>query len=298
MSTESYELYLSYNPDSDEASESFAFLSEVLRRQTKADKTLLNAIGAENVETRIALTNISHSSIHAFLTNVIGKTPNEEIRDKGLTAIWRQFLIDAKEIISRYASMHKKIEKPSDISDLKEEVVNKAQEHDLSSIGIESLSDEDFLEFVKGHNVPVEYLREKQTYKAIYGGREYTINRDFKVSDDDVEEQEKTMKNQQLYLRPKKIIYSGDSQWEFLTRGEVTIKANIEDKQWLGKFQNNLLPTKDYPFPTSVLSVIADITIKENKDGFQKSRHFTITKVNGVVKDLKEIEDAKHGLFE
>ena len=85
--------------------------------------------------------------------------------------------------------------------------------------------------------------------------------------------------NQKVTLVIKKPDLLGDSQWEFKFNGN-TMKAKIEDENWLTKFQNGdfSIQAKD--------SIECDLRIETNDIPASKSEViYTILKVHQILKN-------------
>jgi hypothetical protein len=296
MTNDSYEIYLSYDPEKDNISDSLTFLSEVIKRHEQADAILLDALEAQNAYSKAIMTNIQHSSIKLFISNVISKTHDQNIMESGLKAFWHQFLIQAKEPFLKYTSEHTSLENKTDLQRIKGEVANIAKENNLNPLLIESLSDEKVLDCLKAYSVPSECLSPTQQYTATCNGRTFAIRKDFKVNEDLIKENPRNFYNQELFLIPRKTVYKGDSKWEFVyPKGGQAMKAKLNDKEWLEKFQNNQLSAREFPYPTTVLHVIGDVSITQDSIGSRKEVEVNIKKVYGVVNDYSHKEITSQG---
>lgn len=282
-----YELYLSYDPVNDDLANSLTALSKIISNQNKADRIMLSGLTSTEVTSRIVLENIKYDSIHLFVSNLVRETREDEIRDKGLLAYWNQFLIEVRKPFLEYASKHLTLEKKEDLAILRGEAVRAAKASNINSLPIETLSDEQIADCLASYSMPAENMGLNQTYKAICNGEEYTINRNFKVTEDRKAEilggSEQTLENQTVYIRPKKVIYEGEGMWEFHASNGKTVSGKIMDLDWLEKFQNNRLRQDEYPFPNKILKATADIIIKYDGSNFQKAPVYHIKRVVGPI---------------
>ena len=280
-----YELCLSYNPEQDNISDSFIFLAKVIKGQAKSDNILISGIENKDIHSEIILTDIQHSSIRTILANTLRNTKEEAIQEKGLTALWRQFLIEAKTPFLEYASSHENLESRQDLLSLKQQLASIARANNINPLPIEGLSDDQIYNCLEGYAVPSEHLGQNQSYTARCNGRDYVINRNFNPTREALGEIEETHQNQNIFLKPRKICYTGDSMWEFTVQNGSTVKGKILDKDWLSDFQNNRLSHNKYPFPTTLISVNADVVIKYDAAG---SRKETTVYVKNIL-DVSEI---------
>lgn len=104
-----YELYLSYDPETDDVATSFEFLSKILSSQSKVDRILVGGF-EDGILSRMVLEDLQKSSIRVLIKNVIKNTKEEDIKAKGLLAFINQFLIEARQEFLDYASKHSTLE--------------------------------------------------------------------------------------------------------------------------------------------------------------------------------------------
>lgn len=281
-----FEYRLTYNPDTDDLAASLSFLSKVVEGQSEADKIMLEAVEAQPLVTRVTLQDLQYSSIRLFLRNVIRNTKNEDIQDRGLLAVWRQFLIEAKGPVLDYVNSHETLESYSDLQELKGRTVEIAKKADLTTVNLEGMADDRFIDYIENHSLPAERLNQRQTLTATYDGKKYEINKKFRISSDVRSEVLKGhvehFRGVKLVLKPKHLYYEGQSMWEFHTRHGRSVTAKIMDHVWLSNFQHNRLHSSEFPFPALFLTVLADITVTSDASNTKKSRTFDIVKVLGI----------------
>lgn len=152
------------------------------------------------------------------------------------------------------------------------------------------MSEEQIAHCLAGYSVPPE-LGPKQEIVAKCGGKEFRLNRNFKVTPERIQDLlshgEEIFPDQIAFLKPKKPVYDGEGMWEFqnISNGK-TIKAKILDENWLNRFQNNELdPVTEFPYPQSILKVMADFIVRYDEAGLLKREEPTmlIKKVYGPV---------------
>lgn len=292
-SRSTYELYVSYDPDTDDLAASLDFLSKVVSNQSKADKIMARGMG-EGLSTKIVLEDIKKSSIRLFIDNVIRETGEDQIRDKGVRAIWHQFLIESRKVYLEYASKHHTLEKRQDLKDIKQKVVKIAQDNKINPIPLEGLSDEQIAKCLADYSVP-SGLGENQEFKAVCMGKEYILTK-FKITAEQItdilNDESQTLKDQTVYLKPKTAVYEGDGMWDFhIANVPGTYKGKILHEDWLYNFQHGNLDSSEYPFPGKVLEVRADIIVKFDEANFRKGIVFHIHEVLGLRSnnDIKQI---------
>jgi len=282
-----YQLYLSYHPETDNLSSSLAFLSKIVNNQSKADSIIVSGLEIDAIKPKIVLEDIQYSSIKLIVTNTFCNTKEEEILDKGMVAYWNQFLLEVRKPFLEYASKNKTLKSKEDLEKLKTEAVDVAKKHNVNPVPIQGLSDEQMVDCIAAYSVPAEYLGSAQTYQAICNGKTYTLDRDFSVSSSNkdriLDGGEKIFKDQTLYLKPKKLFYEGESMWEFQNQEGNKVNGKIQDADWLNRFQNNELAASEYPFPSVILKVLADITIQLDHSQFSTGQSCIIKKVYGPV---------------
>lgn len=282
----SYELYVSYDPDRDDLSASLEFLSKVVGNQAKADKIMSQGLEI-GLSTKIVLDDIKKSSIRLFLVNVVANTNEANIKDKGAIAYWNQFLVEVRKPFLDYATKHETLEKRDDLKLIRQQAAQIAKENNVNSVPIEGMSDEQVAECLANYSVP-SGLGPQQSYKAICNGQEYDVNKKFKVTPDQIatvlDQGEHTFKDQIVYLKPKTAVYEGDGMWDFYeSSGGKVIKGKILDEDWLRKFQEQGLSPDEYPFPGTILKAQADIVTKFDESNFRKGETYLIKKVFGPV---------------
>lgn len=283
---EVYELYVSYSAETDDLAASFEFLSKVVSNQNKADKFMLQGLEA-GLSTKITLNDIQKSSIRLFLINLITNTDENQIRDKGAVAYLNQFLIEVRKPFLKYAATHETLDSRDDLKNLRKAAIEIAQRNNVSSIQIEGMSDAQMAEHLANYSLPAG-LSHNQTYKAKCAGEEFVLNRNFRVTQDQIskvlDEKEEILTGQLVYLKPKTAVYEGNGMWEFHeSKSGKVVKGKILHESWLEDFQKGTMPHSEYPYPGTILKVIADIIIKFDESNFRKSEAYMITHVYGPV---------------
>jgi len=297
LSEITYQLYVSYDPDVDDLASSLEFLSKVVSNQSKADKIMAQGMEA-GLSTKIILDDIQKSSIKLFLINTIKNTEEDQIREKGIKAYWHQFLVDVRKPFLDYVSNHETLEKRDDLIELRNQAVQIARDNNINPVPIEGMPDEQIAKCLADYSVPPG-LGPKQSFKAICGGQEFSVNKNFSVTSDQVvtvlEGKEQTLINQTVFLKPKTAVYEGDGMWDFHVPNSTSIvKGKILHEEWLHRFQQGNLKPAEYPFPGTILKARADITVKFDESNFRKGETYQIKEIFGPVSQ----DDIEQGNFD
>jgi len=286
LSENTYQLYVSYDPDADDLASSLEFLSKVVSNQSRADKIMAHGMEA-GLSTKIILDDIQKSSIRLFLINSVKNTDEAQIRDKGAKAFWHQFLVEVRKPFLDYASNHETLEQREDLVELRNQAVRIAQDNNINPVPIEGMPDEQIAKCLADYSVP-SGLGPNQSFKAICGDQEFSVNKNFKVTSDQVvavlEGKEQTLFNQTVYLKPKTAVYEGDGMWDFhVPNSSGTVKGKILHDEWLQRFQQGNLKPAEYPFPGTILKARADIIVKFDESNFRRGEMYHIKEIFGPV---------------
>lgn len=281
-----YELYVSYDPETDNLASSLEFLSKIINNQAKADKIMAQGFEA-NLTTKIVLDDIQKSSIRLFVKNIIQNTQEDQIRAKGSIAYWNQFLIEVRKPFLDYSSKHEGLENREDLQKIRQEAVQIASANNVNVVMIEGMSDEKIAECLANYSIP-SGLGTKQEYKAICNGEEFSVNKKFKVTTDQISSvlngNEQIFSDQIVYLKPKTAVYEGEGMWDFYeSRSGKTVKGKILHEEWLNRFQEGEMKSNEYPFPGVILKAKADIEVKFDESNFRKGETYFIKEVYGPV---------------
>ena len=290
-----YELYISYDPDTDSLPASLEFLSKVVSNHSKADRLLADCLGV-GLKPKIVLDDIQKSSIRLFIKNVVLNTKEDQIQDKGFKAFFNQFLVEARKPFLKYASNNDTLEDRGDLTGLRNDVAQIATDNNLDPVPIESMSDESIAKCLSDYSVPAG-LGKEQEYKAICVEEEFSVRRTFKVTSEQISEVvsagEHTLKNQTVYLKPKTAVYEGEGMWDFhVPNSRATVHGKILDETWLGRFQRGELSPDEYPFPGTVLRARADIVVRMDESNFKRSETYHIHEIFGplTAEELQQID--------
>ena len=282
----SYQLYVSYDAEVDDLAASLGFLSKVVANQSRADRIMAQGL-EPNISTKLVLDDIEKASIRLFLTNTIKNTGEDEIRKKGVRAFWHQFLIDVRKPFLEYASQHETLEKREDLVELRSQAAQIAEQNNLDHVAIEGMSEEQVAKCLADYSVP-EGLGPNQVFKALCGDQEFSVNRKFRVTSEQIvtvlEGAEQTLIDQTVYLKPKTAVYEGDGMWDFhVPHNTGIVRGKILHEDWLHRFQQGDLKPDEYPFPGTVLKARADIVIKFDEANFKKGETYHIKEIFGPV---------------
>jgi hypothetical protein len=298
-----YELYVSYDPETDDLAASLEFLSKIVSNQAKADKIMAQVLVESGLTTKIVLDDIQKSSIRMkiknTIVNTIKNTSEDRIREKGVAAYLNQFLVEVRKPFLDYSSKHEVLEKRDDLKDIRQQVIQIAQTNNINVVMLEGMSDEHIAECLSNYSVPLG-LGPKQEYKAICAGEEFLVNKKFKVTPDQISSvlngAEQTFNDQIVYLKPKTAVYEGDGMWDFHeSKSGKVIKGKILHEDWLTKFQEGRLQDGEYPFPGIILKAKADIVVKFDESNFRKGETYFIKEVYGPVSP-DEVQTTLNGI--
>lgn len=284
-----YVIQLDYNPETDNLANSLSALSKIVDGHAIANSILSNSFD-QQITSNIALQDIQRSSIKLFIENVLKNTDDNEIKDKGARAFLHQAMVEGRKVLLEYISKHDDIDSRDDLSQIREKLVEVANNAgSQNTVGVESISDSSIADSLSGMAIPKGELSPSQNVKVIANGREFQVNKNFRVTPETLErillDEEESWENQEIKIKIKKPAYEGKGKWVVQEVDGKTVDAKISDEPWLNKFQNNLLSSGEFPFPKDVIRVKANIFIKRDRHGFVLSRELDILKIIKIERD-------------
>lgn len=281
MESNQFEIYIDYDKDADNPERVFLALADIVSELSNFDKIICESL-AIKVESKIVLDKVESGSVRAFFTNVLEHIDDESLKKLDWHGIVGSILVDGKYLLID-ALKEKPNKQNVDIKQLQEDIFQLSK-----PITEGTLKTNNYIPSVKlaktMNNLNIAFGHLTAGDKIKYMTKEHTIdtkyNPAYTLAYEKTQLIEQNMvTNQKVTLVIKKPDLLGDSQWEFKFNGN-TMKAKIEDENWLTKFQNGdfSIQAKD--------SIECDLRIETNDIPESKSEViYTILKVHQILKN-------------
>ncbi len=278
MENNQFEIYIDYDKNADNPERVFLALADIVSELSNFDKIICESL-AIKVESKIVLEKVESGSVRAFFTNILEHIYDESLKKLDWHGIVGSILVDCKYVLID-ALKEKPDKQMVDIKQLQEDIFQRAK-----PVTEGTLKANNYIPPVKLakslNNLNIAFGHLTSGDKIKYMTKEHTIdtkyNPAYKLAYEKTQLIEQNMiTNQNVVLVIKKPDLLGDSQWEFKFNSN-TIKAKIEDEDWLTKFQNGeiSIQAKD--------SIECNLRIETNDISGSKSEViYTVLKVHKI----------------
>jgi len=277
---ELFEIYIDFTKGEGDPTRVFRTMTGLIESVQSIDQHLAQSLNI-SVNTNLVLEEIQSGSIKARLRSVIEDIPDEALKKAEIKPIIGHFLIKEKHKILQWCSNRDEIENREEVKKLQHEILELAEEADLTHIpAYIPLNEEALLTDINSVQESLLYLEKTDSAKLISNKVESTFNKELNVSSEVVKEmitREIITSESIKILKVKKPDYLGTSKWSFKHEGH-TIEAKILDKEWLGQYQNRLI--KLHPGDS-----IKVILIEETSYGYDNE----VVHIDYSIKEVKEI---------
>ncbi|SDM21901.1 hypothetical protein [Maricaulis salignorans] len=255
-----FELRIEFDPTSASATNVLSALTSVTASFEHLDAYISGTLNGPLALT-LTIDRVEQGSIRLFLKNALSSTNDDAIRDKGLSAIWREALVEFKWLALKFLS-----EEGYSKRDLLADAEKVAAP--LSARLVDGLPDD----FVPNFGTQVRRLA--TTARQIEGTAKLiavrdggqlpivpSVDFDQRAGEPDpsvAPDTEQVRSQWRLVIKKPDLI--GRSQWEFRL-GRRPIFAAVRDRQWLSRFHAGEIVLR----PGDMLDCVAESTIfKEN----------------------------------
>lgn len=281
---EFFEIYIDFTKSEGDPTRVFKTMAGLIEGMQSIDKHLSQSLNI-SVNTNLVLEEIQSGSIKAKFRSVIEEIPDTALKNGEIKPIIGHFLLKGKHKILQWCSERDKIDNREEVKKLQNEILELAEETDLTHIpAYIPLNEEALLTDINSIQESLLYLEKTDSAKLISNQVESTFNKDLNISPEVVKEMitRETIKSENLkILKVKKPDYLGSSKWSFKHEGH-TIEAKILHKEWLIQYQNRLIELH----PGDSIKVILT---EETSYGYDNE----VVHIDYSIKEVKEILPAQ-----
>lgn len=281
---ELFELYIDFTKSEGDPTRVFKTMAGLIEGMQSIDKHLAQSLNI-SVNTNLVLEEIQSGSIKAKFRSVIEEIPDTALKNGEIKPIIGHFLHKGKHKILQWCSERDKIENREEVKKLQNEILELAEETDLTHIpAYIPLNEEALLTDINSIQESLLYLEKTDSAKLISNQVESTFNKDLNISSEVVKEiitREIITSENTKILKVKKPDYLGSSKWSFKHEGH-TIEAKMLNKEWLIQYQNRLIELH----PGDSIKVVL---IEETSYGYDNE----VVHIDYSVKEVKEILPAQ-----
>ncbi|MGE4396917.1 MAG: hypothetical protein AB7D34_05615 [Sulfurimonas sp.] len=281
---ELFELYIDFTKSEGDPTRVFKTMAGLIEGMQSIDKHLAQSLNI-SVNTNLVLEEIQSGSIKAKFRSVIEEIPDTALKNGEIKPIIGHFLHKGKHKILQWCSERDKIENREEVKKLQNEILELAEETDLTHIpAYIPLNEEALLTDINSIQESLLYLEKTDSAKLISNQVESTFNKDLNISSEVVKEmitREVIISENTKILKVKKPDYLGSSKWSFKHEGH-TIEAKMLNKEWLVQYQNRLIELH----PGDSIKVVL---VEETSYGYDNE----VVHIDYSVKEVKEILPAQ-----
>jgi hypothetical protein len=241
-----FNLYIDYEREEGEPSRVFHAMGELIDAFEGLDE-LLAGIISEGAGTELVLKDIEAASLRAKLRSVIQGVPDEALKDGDWKKVLGHFLVRAKHLVVRWLSDNPQITSIEQVQSLQEELDSLAQQTGARHLPFfRQVDRRALLGKIAEIDRAITYLDPRDTlkYESPYG--KITLPHTQHVHETlirDLLTREVLTSDDERIVKVKKPDYLGKSQWMLKYAG-LSFHANIEDLEWLHRFQSGQISVK------------------------------------------------------
>ena len=268
----------------------FQAMSDLIHTFRHIDQDLSSSI-ATTIQSKLILQDIETGSIRARLRSIL-----ESIDDDGLKELdWKKlvgsYLVKGKYKILKFLEEKDKIDNRKQIEDLRDSLVNLAEEADIKRLPFYNpIPEARLLKDLQCLGNALVPLLETDIVKFSGNSEIVMVNKRFVVSPDAIEEilTVRVLTGQyETLLKVKKPDYLGQSMWEFKHEGRL-VQAKILDINWLHKFQ-----TKEEQLgPGDSIRAFVEVKVNYDKYGDIISSHYTVLEVREIIRIPESVQQS------
>lgn len=244
------------------------------------DKNFVSVIDTK-IEPLILMDEIEAHSLKGLFRDVLRAIPDDAIYHLDPRPIFGQVLLIAKRLLIDFTNG--------------KDTVNSIQDVNIMIDKLNELTDQSQMKMLPSYKPikPLQVLEpmvhlsnslanlekgDKAMYLSKSGNAEFNIN--FRLTPEVVEDliaKNTLIGEDEMILRIKKPDFLGESMWEFKHRNSP-LSANIEDKEWLKKFQARQIEIK----PKDAIKALVRITRKYDYEDELISERYALIKIIGI----------------
>jgi hypothetical protein len=277
-------LELDFAKDTPDPARVFRAMSGLIDAFVQLDRDLAHSVAA-NIEPLVLLEGIEAGSIKAVLRTLLTSLDDEALH----TLDWKppvgQFLVRAKHALLNRLRETDTIETKERLHSIQQDIQLIAVETNVINVHLyEPIPPHSLFADLERLGASLSNLQPTDDAKYISSGGETTLNRDFRLSADQVESlltDQITAQTTELILKIKKPDYLGSSMWDFYHEGRP-FQAKMVDECWLKEFQTRCKDVR----PGDSLRAEVRTEIKTTAEGAMVAvRHFVMHVIEVIQTD-------------
>lgn len=243
FNNELFEIYIDFTKSKGDPTRVFKTMTGLIESLESIDKHLAQTLNI-SISTNLVLEDIQSGSIRASFQSIIEEIPDEALKNGEIKPIIGHFLHKSKHKILEWCSERDKIANRSEVKKLQDDILELAEETDLTHIpAYIPLDEESLLTDINSMQESLTYLDKTDSAKLISNHVESTFNKELMVSSEVVKEmitREIIVTESERILKVKKADFLGNSKWSFKYERHI-IEAKILNDEWLEKYQNRII---------------------------------------------------------
>ncbi len=256
----------------------------MIRAFQRLDMALAGAIDTE-IEPVLVLEDIQAGSIKVWLREKIKHVEDQSLYELEWRPMVGKYLLAAKYAFVEWVDDEEERKRPGSLADLRRRFFELASQTDVRKIptysppsAAELIGSADDL----GKGLAKLSAHDKARFESAIGAHDFNVEADWEgLSLTDLAVKETLVAPPApMILAVKQPDYLGESQWAF-RHGKKTIRARIEDVEWLKRFQSRQVDVR----PGDALRCYVQVTVEYGFDNEVISEHYAITKVDGVLEN-------------
>ncbi|MDR3578660.1 MAG: hypothetical protein P4L44_01715 [Oryzomonas sp.] len=268
----------------------FQAMSDLIHTFRHIDQDLSSSI-ATTIQSKLILQDIEAGSIRARLRSILESIDDEGLKELNWKKVVGSYLVKGKYTILKFLEERDKIDNRQQIEDLRESLVNLAEEADIKKFPFYNpIPEARLIKDLQYLGNALAPLLDSDTVKFSGDSEIILINKGFMVSPDAMEDilTERVLTGQyEVFLKVKKPDYLGQSMWEFKHEGKL-VPAKILDVMWVQKFQNKEIQLG----PGDSIRALVEVKVNYDKYGDVISSHYTVLEVKEIIPLPKSVQQS------
>lgn len=270
-------LRIEFNSQTPDPGRIFRAFSGLINFCQSSDRNLLESLDI-SIEPVLLLENIEEGSIIVWLRTLLESIDDQAIKELNAKKLIGSYLVRAKYVIIDFINKRTTITSSEEIVELQAELVDTAQETQVSPLGIYTPPPaRALLENIEQLQSAVSELQSEDRVYYLTQSTSVPINLGFNVSPETIEDlmTRKVLKSEtEMILKVKKPDYLGNSKWSFKHDKRI-IEVKITDEEWLKNFRTK----KFFLGPGDAIQAIVESVTRYDVNYEVISTQYTVKKI-------------------
>lgn len=279
-----FAIYIDFVKDAPRPQRIFQAADGLISAFERLDKSLVYSLDP-SIETVLLLEDIQAGSLKIWLRDRLSNTEDQALYELDWRPMVGRYLVAAKYAYVEWINDETERSRPGSLSDLRKrfmELARKTDLHRIPAYGVPSAADL----IASTDDMKRALGKLDKGDKAAFISDDGTASFDLSIDWEGLEVADLAVKEtidsppSTMILGVKRPDYLGEAQWEF-RHGRRTIRAKIEDADWLARFQGRGIDVR----PGDALRCKVKQQIKYGYDNELIAEIFTISKVEEVLEN-------------